>query len=137
MRSNIWEFLRTVGAEIGSKQERVRDSTLLDFQAASKSLWIDALCIDQGNNTEKNHQVQRMGQIYSSGEKVIAWIGNNHQAAQLFRYMRESLKEQHHGFVMDQYMAMRKFCEDVYWKRARVSQAASYPSPQVGILLIL
>ncbi|KAL2060227.1 hypothetical protein VTL71DRAFT_9622 [Oculimacula yallundae] len=38
-------------------------------------LWIDALCIDQDNEKERNHQVQRMGQIYERASQVIAWLG--------------------------------------------------------------
>lgn len=38
-------------------------------------VWIDAICIDQTNILERNHQVQRMGQIYSSAEKVQIFLG--------------------------------------------------------------
>lgn len=43
------------------------------------SIWVDAVCINQGNdhaqNGEKNHQVRLMGQIYSSAEMVLAYVG--------------------------------------------------------------
>jgi hypothetical protein len=38
-------------------------------------LWIDALCIDQSNSQEQNHQVSQMGNIYSRAKQVIAWLG--------------------------------------------------------------
>ncbi|KAI9155639.1 Heterokaryon incompatibility protein [Paramyrothecium foliicola] len=38
-------------------------------------LWIDALCIDQSNITERNAQVQRMGAIYAHARQVIVWLG--------------------------------------------------------------
>jgi hypothetical protein len=38
-------------------------------------LWIDALCIDQSNPRERNHQVQQMATIYSSASNIIAWLG--------------------------------------------------------------
>jgi hypothetical protein len=38
-------------------------------------LWVDAVCIDQENQEEKNIQVQRMGEIFSSAALVIAWLG--------------------------------------------------------------
>jgi hypothetical protein len=38
-------------------------------------LWVDAVCIDQDNQDEKNIQVQRMGDIFSSAALVIAWLG--------------------------------------------------------------
>jgi hypothetical protein len=37
--------------------------------------WIDAICIDQQNGLERNHQVQQMGQIYSKANCVYIWLG--------------------------------------------------------------
>lgn len=41
---------------------------------AGRVIWIDAACIDQ-DSSEKNHQVQLMGEIYSKAANVLAWIG--------------------------------------------------------------
>jgi hypothetical protein len=38
-------------------------------------LWIDSICIDQSSWEERNHQVQRMGEIYSKAKSVIIWLG--------------------------------------------------------------
>ncbi|GJC88931.1 heterokaryon incompatibility protein 6, OR allele [Colletotrichum liriopes] len=38
-------------------------------------LWIDALCINQDNLTERRDQIALMGRIYSSCERTIAWLG--------------------------------------------------------------
>jgi len=38
-------------------------------------LWADAVCINQGDVEEKNHQIPLMGTIYSSAVMVLAWIG--------------------------------------------------------------
>ena len=38
-------------------------------------LWIDAICIDQTNNPERNHQVALMSQIYSRGALTDVWLG--------------------------------------------------------------
>ena len=38
-------------------------------------VWIDALCIDQGNTPERNHQVAMMGDIYRGAQEVVAWLG--------------------------------------------------------------
>jgi len=40
-------------------------------------LWIDALCIDQSNVDERNHQVAMMGEIYSKATSVIVWLGES------------------------------------------------------------
>jgi len=37
--------------------------------------WIDAICIDQSNSTEKNHQVNQMGSIFAGAVQVVAWLG--------------------------------------------------------------
>lgn len=43
------------------------------------NIWVDAVCIDQdaecSYNCEKNHQIQIMGKIYSTAEKVLMWLG--------------------------------------------------------------
>lgn len=41
----------------------------------TRDLWIDALCIDQRNLLEKNHQVRQMYQIFASASRVIIWLG--------------------------------------------------------------
>ncbi|KAI4160442.1 MAG: hypothetical protein LQ342_005675 [Letrouitia transgressa] len=38
-------------------------------------IWVDAICIDQDNITERNQQVARMGQIYSYAAQVLVWLG--------------------------------------------------------------
>jgi Heterokaryon incompatibility protein (HET) len=38
-------------------------------------LWIDALCIDQGNKSEKSQQIRRMAEIYRKATEVIIWLG--------------------------------------------------------------
>lgn len=38
-------------------------------------IWIDAICINQSNLTERNHQVQVMREIYSQARGVIIWLG--------------------------------------------------------------
>jgi hypothetical protein len=38
-------------------------------------LWIDALCINQTDDTEKTIQVARMNQIFGNAAEVLAWLG--------------------------------------------------------------
>jgi hypothetical protein len=40
-----------------------------------RTLWIDALCINQNNNAEKGHQVQKMCQVFSLATTGLAWLG--------------------------------------------------------------
>ncbi|PMD37769.1 HET-domain-containing protein, partial [Hyaloscypha variabilis F] len=40
-----------------------------------KTLWIDAISINQEDDAEKAVQVRQMGNIYSNAAKVLAWLG--------------------------------------------------------------
>lgn len=40
-------------------------------------LWADALCINQKNEKDKEHQIPLMGQIYRRAADVIVWLGEN------------------------------------------------------------
>jgi hypothetical protein len=39
--------------------------------------WADALCIDQGNIPERNHQVAAMAEIFKTAQKVYIWLGRS------------------------------------------------------------
>jgi hypothetical protein len=51
---------------------------LLQYARHSKFdcwLWIDAICINQTSDSERNHQVKLMGNIYTKCNSVLAWLG--------------------------------------------------------------
>jgi hypothetical protein len=41
----------------------------------SKLFWIDAICIDQKTNSEKNEQLPMMADIYRRASRVVVWLG--------------------------------------------------------------
>jgi Heterokaryon incompatibility protein (HET) len=41
----------------------------------TRVLWIDAICVDQGNLEERSRQVQRMSDIYRKAQRVVVWLG--------------------------------------------------------------
>lgn len=43
----------------------------------NRPLWVDALCINQGNLFERNQQVDSMDLIYSRATNVIIWLGEH------------------------------------------------------------
>lgn len=47
----------------------------LRHELSDRILWVDALCIDQDNILERNHQVRQMVNIYENAENVIFWLG--------------------------------------------------------------
>lgn len=38
-------------------------------------IWIDQICINQQDDTERGHQIALMGEIYSSARQVLVWLG--------------------------------------------------------------
>ncbi|KAK7937736.1 heterokaryon incompatibility protein-domain-containing protein [Apiospora aurea] len=46
-------------------------------QYRNRTLWVDAICIDQtpAREPERNHQVKTMGQIYENASTVLIWLG--------------------------------------------------------------
>jgi hypothetical protein len=43
--------------------------------AVEMILWIDAICINQEDITERGHQVQLMGRVCSKATRVLVWLG--------------------------------------------------------------
>jgi hypothetical protein len=47
----------------------------LRYTNTPRTLWIDAICINQGDISERGEQVSRMKDIFRSAERVLFWIG--------------------------------------------------------------
>lgn len=45
-----------------------------------RSLWVDAVCINQRDNKEKGHQVALVAKIYSNANCVLVWLGESNGA---------------------------------------------------------
>ncbi|KAF2430628.1 hypothetical protein EJ08DRAFT_556286, partial [Tothia fuscella] len=61
--------------------QNLYDFLLRQVQAAGPSdwLWIDQLCIDQSNTSERNHQVKLMGERYRNAQEVLIWLGGDRE----------------------------------------------------------
>ena len=46
------------------------------FQQGGK-IWIDALCINQNDDSEKVEQLKLMGNIYRFAGNIIMWLGED------------------------------------------------------------
>lgn len=44
-------------------------------ESSERTLWVDAICIDQGNLEERSAQVQMMRDIYRQASRVLIWLG--------------------------------------------------------------
>jgi hypothetical protein len=88
--SYVWddyEWARSRSPDTFSLQVGDRDITITRSLALApfhirhlyrpRVLWVDAVCIDQSNNNEKNHQVQQIYTIYSLARRVLIWLGDD------------------------------------------------------------
>jgi hypothetical protein len=49
----------------------------LRYEDRARTLWVDAVCIDQSNVQERGHQVAFMAKIYSMATRDILWLGDD------------------------------------------------------------
>ena len=102
VRQNLWDFLHR------AQEEDIR------------YLWIDALCVDQGSNSERNHQVAMMGQIYSKAAKVIAWLGVG--PTEMVEAVEKIRVGEDNAFKYERVLHERVFASAEYWRRAWIAQ---------------
>ncbi|CVK94207.1 uncharacterized protein FMAN_03404 [Fusarium mangiferae] len=55
-------------------------------------IWIDSICINQGDNDEKSYQVAMMGDIFTKASKVLACVGPHQDNSQIIRNSLNSIK---------------------------------------------
>lgn len=115
VRGNLWHFLRLQSA-------RISQPTLF---------WIDAICIDQSNVSERNHQVGLMKSIYTMASHVNIWLGQERDDSDLAikfltRTAKRGLKPALHGFrqIWNRKIgqAMLDLYERPYWRRMWIIQ---------------
>lgn len=85
-------------------------------------LWIDALCINQTDSTERNHQVSQMRDIFSNAWQVIAWLGESEKGSE---YVMQTLghdpKAKRFPASARPY-AVEEFLKRPYWGRVWIVQ---------------
>jgi len=93
-------------------------------------LWVDAICINQSDITERNHQVQLMRQIYSD-VKVLAWLGKEEDGSdgaiefienwgpKLGKLLRTDFKPQEIDglFQPEMVNSVKRFFKRPWWER--------------------
>lgn len=67
--------------------------THLRNRQLERTLWVDAISIDQDNINEKNEQIPLMRSIYAQAERVLVWLGeaieNGDKALEAIRYIAQ------------------------------------------------
>jgi Heterokaryon incompatibility protein (HET) len=76
------------GIHLNGYQFEVRENlwlALRRFQAGDVApvIWIDAICINQSSDNERNHQVAKMKRIYEQATEVVVWLGPSYDDSDL------------------------------------------------------
>ncbi|KAL6879976.1 heterokaryon incompatibility domain-containing protein [Trichoderma longibrachiatum] len=58
-----------------------------------RTLWVDAVCIDQANLKERGHQVAQMGEIYGEADRVIFRLGPSTYETDIFMKSLQFLQQ--------------------------------------------
>lgn len=87
-------------------------------------LWADAVCINQSDVEEKNHQVQQMGLVYSRSLTARGWLGTGRFGAELssdlLTWWAESTKPYRfngHPFAFREFMTFLEKTPDSFHRR--------------------
>lgn len=60
----------------------------------SRTLWVDAICINQEDNHEKNHQIPMMPTVYGEAEQVCVWLGDaSDESDMAIEFMKDIMKD--------------------------------------------
>jgi hypothetical protein len=113
VRENLWQALSS-----------------LRLETEPRILWIDAVCINQEDIGERNHQVMQMGIIYSQASRVVVWLGLADDSAQLAFQACNRLYDDVCSFGVDSSLnflggeleAIDSLCSREYWTRLWIVQ---------------
>ncbi|KAF2020197.1 HET-domain-containing protein [Aaosphaeria arxii CBS 175.79] len=116
VRKNLWDFLQQQSARI----------------TEPKFFWIDAICINQDDVFERNHQVALMKDIYRLAAEVYIWLGkgaDNSDLAMTWLAKKATRKLRPRGpsgysniWSMEEGKALVRLCERPYWRRMWIIQ---------------
>lgn len=104
-------------------------------------LWIDAVCIDQRSNEERNHQVRLMADIYRIANVVLVWLQSadesadeNADVARAFKFVQAAAtyddsdrsiyyySKAHRKDNKGDWRSVRDLCKLRYWTRKWIIQ---------------
>ncbi|KAI0483800.1 heterokaryon incompatibility protein-domain-containing protein [Xylaria cf. heliscus] len=92
---------------------------LLDLRDSvqDRMLWIDAICINQDakDETERNHQVQQMAEIYRQARGVIVWLGSSTNETNL---------------AMESLIGLQTLCKNMKLKPNEIHASTTSKGPQ-------
>lgn len=81
---------------------------------AARALWIDAICINQNDRSEKSRQFPRRGAIYTFAKRVIVWLGESADESTTALYTLEHIGKQVE-FTHERYIIPAPDCTESRW----------------------
>ena len=66
----------------------------LRYKDKTRTIWVDAICINQQDTTERNHEVRRMAHIFKYATRVIVWLGKGSPSSKIGMQTLEYLGKQ-------------------------------------------
>jgi hypothetical protein len=136
-----------VTRNLGGALRVLREKQLL---TQGYGVWVDALCIDQSNMTERNEEVGRMRDIYKNASAIVMWVGeeegDGEQAIQLIRMVSSAMKSTTTDQIAKQmcgehatlgplhWAALARFMDRPYWSRLWILQEVAMGDRSTPIL---
>lgn len=115
------------------------------YKDRPRIMWVDALCINQKDISEKNHQVAQMREIFLDAERVVVWLGEEgtaQQALDLCKLLQEGkdfITDAGGGILMSQeelahHLEGFQACDDLFhkrswWRRTWIVQEVYHTNP--------
>jgi len=75
-KEQAWIDCDGINVQVGQNLLKFLQQFRKSSGSLDRRLWIDALCINQHDVQERNHQVAQMRDIYQGASAVIAWLGD-------------------------------------------------------------
>jgi hypothetical protein len=134
--SYMWGPKNVKAIELNGQSCEIRENlwqalSYLRLQDQPRILWIDALCINQNNVLELNHQVAQMHLVYKKAKSVVVWLGLEDEASSLAistvtDVTRSEGLKSYADFVwaipVENWRAVETFCYRAYWTRLWIIQ---------------
>ena len=73
--ANDTKTIKIGGVDVSVTQSLEAALRHLRYHDRPRTLWVDYICIDQNNISERNQQVANMGLVYEFSKRVLVWLG--------------------------------------------------------------
>jgi heterokaryon incompatibility protein (HET) len=116
----------------------------LQSKKEMSALWIDAICINQEDKSEKEVQVSLMKNIYEQSKEVIVWLGkeadesglaleaiSNASKSHLFQGQQSCVKTMNNPEVVT---ALKNLFSRPWWSRIWITQEATCPNTTITVM---